>query len=176
MAHQYFQTRKVGDVEFTTFLPDQKMKLFAMSLFCDKEISSGNTAVVCRAAGLPENSYEKFCKDYDPWFSEWLEQRRFALGGRNKRAALEAVGLEEALKGNFAFWKPLAIREGIIDHDKMEVGLNIPVSLPALKELDDSQLKSLEDTVMASLRGEADSGEIAMVEGPQRWEPEGDPG
>ena len=174
-SHLYFEKRIIGDTEVMIFHPDIKMRLFAVSLFCDKEIVTSSTKAVCLAAGLAESAYDKFCEK-DPWFSEWLEERRIQLGGKNKKAALEAVGLEKALGGDFQFWKPLAIREGVIQRDVLEIGLNIPSSLPALKELDDNAIAALENSVMASLRGEAEPGEIAMVEGPKGWERESDPG
>lgn len=175
-AHKYFEKYMLGDLEVMKFYPDQRMKLFAMTLYCDKSVSSGNPAAVCLAAGIPANSYERFCDQFGEFFEEWLEDRRLQLGGKNKKAALEAVGLEQALAGDFQFWKPLAIREGVIDADRMEVGFNIPSSLPALKELNVSELKSLENTIMAGLRGESEPGEIVMAEGPSGWERESDPG
>lgn len=166
----------LGDLEVMKFNPDQRMKLFAMTLYCDKTISSGSVTAVCEAAGIPPNSYDRFCEQFGEYFQEWLEDRRLALGGRNKRAALEAVGLEKALAGDFQFWKPLAIREGVIQKDSVEIGISIPSSLNALGELNDSDIAALENTVMASLRGENHAGEIAMVEGPKGWERESDPG
>lgn len=166
----------LGDLEIMIFKPDQKMKLFAMTLYCDKTVSSGNPAAVCEAAGIPLNSYERFCDQFGEYFQEWLEERRLAFGGRNKKAALEAVGLEKALAGDFQFWKPLAIREGVIQKDSVEVGISIPSSLSAMGELGESDIAALENSVMASLRGEAHTGEIAMVEGPQGWERQSDPG
>lgn len=175
MAHKYFEKKKIGDTEYMEFYPCQKMRLFAMTLYCDKEVS-GNPEAVCIAAGIPINSYDKFCEIGGEWFLEWLDKRRFELGGKNKRAALEAVGMEKALAGDHQFWKPLAIREGVIQRDSVEIGINIPSSLPALKEMTDGEIAALENSVMASLRGETEPREIVMAEGPQGWERESDPG
>lgn len=175
-AHKYFEKYMLGDVEMMRFIPDQKMKLFAMTLYCDKEVVASNPAAVCEAAGIPRDSYERFCSQFGEYFEEWLEDRRLALGGRNKKAALEAVGIEKALAGDFQFWKPLAIREGVIQKDSMDLGISIPSNLGTLKELGADDLKALENSIMATLRGESQPSEIVMAEGPEGWQRQSDPG
>lgn len=175
MAHQFITTKEVAGVPVTVFNPNAAMMIFSMYAFCDKDLSGKSPEKICEAIGIARNSYDQFQK-YNPFFEEWLESRRLALGGKSKKAALEAIGMEQALKGEFNFWKAMALKEGVIAPDKMEIGISIPSNLPALKELDDEHIAALENSIMATLRGESESGEIAMVEGPEGWEREGDPG
>lgn len=169
------QKRTMAGVEFMEFTPTAKMQLFALSYLCDIEFKGKEPEYVCRAIGLSDAIYREFTR-YEPYFSEWLEKRRLALGGRSRKAALEAVGIERALAGEFNFWKAMAIKEGVIDPDKLEIGAAIPADLGALRKMSDHDLKALENSVMASLRGEGEPGEIALVEGPSGWEREGDSG
>lgn len=175
MSHQFLVTKEVSGVELVEFNPNSAMMLFSMYAFCDKGLAGKRPEVICEAIGIPVNSYNNFQK-YNPYFEEWLEKRRLELGGKSKRAALEAVGMERALAGEFNFWKALSIREGVIDPDKLEIGANLPANLGAFKGMSNDELNALENSTMASLRGEGVSGEIAMVEGPLGWEREGDSG
>jgi hypothetical protein len=169
MPIKVLQRRVLAGVEHMVFTPTPQMQLFAMSLFCDHALSRRPPEEICEAIGLSKKSYDGFLR-YEPWFSEWLEKRRMELGGKNKRSVLEAIGMEQALKGEFQFWKPLAIREGVISHDKIEIGATLPASLEAYKEMNVDDLKALENSVMAGLRGDAHAGEIVMAQGPEGWE------
>lgn len=175
MAQQVLVKRESAGVEVFDFHPTPQMQLYAMMLFCDRTLSKRTPEAVCEAAGIPTSAYRRFL-DYEPHFSEWLEDRRLILGGRSRKAVLEAVGMEQALKGEFNFWKAMAIKEGVIDPDRLDVGAAIPANLGAFKEMTPDELKTLENTVLADLRGEGVPGEIALVEGPSGWEPEGNPG
>lgn len=159
----------------TEFRPTPGMRLFALSAICDPECRNLSPEDICRSVGLSKGSYKTFMS-YEPWFSEWLEQVRLALGGKNKKAMLEMVGMERALAGEFNFWKPLAIREGVINPDQLNLGAAVPSNLGAMKDMSNEQLSALENTVMATLRSSGDPNEIAMVEGAGGWEPEGDSG
>ena len=167
--------RIVAGVPVVTFEPTPQMRLFVMTALCDKSFQGKTPEEICVGIGIGKKSYEKF-QSFDPWFSEWVEDQRIKVGGKNKRAALEFVGMQMALAGEFNFWKPLALREGVISPDRLEIGVNIPSSLPALRELNVDQLTTLENSILAELRAEADSGTITLAEGPDGWQREGDPG
>lgn len=178
MAAEVLQKRVSAGVEYMVFVPTSQMRLYAMTAYCDRSLPKHATPEqICTAAGLPFSAFERFQK-YEPWFSEWLEERRIELGGKSLKTALEAVGTEQALRGEFQFWKPLAIREGVISPDKLEIGASLPADLGAYKEMKFDDLRALENTVLASLRGEGETnpGEIALAQGPQGWERAGDPG
>lgn len=167
--------KKVNGVEITQFTPTPGMRLFALSAICDPDCKNLEPEAICKAIGLSKNSYKTFLT-YEPWFSEWVDEVRLALGGKSKKALLEMVGMERALAGEFNFWKPLAIREGVITPDQLNLGAAVPSNLGAMKDMSDEQLSALENTVMATLRSSGDPNEIAMVEGAGGWEPEGDSG
>lgn len=175
MELKCLQVLKKNGVEITQFNPTPAMRLYALSAICDPEFANLEPEVVCKAIGLTKNSYKSFLQ-YEPYFSEWIEEVRLALGGKNKKRLLEMVGMERALAGEFNFWKPLAIREGVINPDTLNVGAAIPANLGALKGMNEQQLSELENSVMATLRSSGEPGEIAMVEGASGWEPEGDSG
>lgn len=160
-------------MDVVEFCPTTQMQLFAMTYLCDPEFKGKQPETICEAIGLPTKCYGGFLR-YEPYFSEWLERRRLELGGRSRKVALQAVGMERALSGEFNFWKAMAIKEGVIDPDKLEIGALIPADLGALRGMNGSDLKALENSAMAALRGEDKPGEIAMVEGPAGWEREGD--
>lgn len=171
---QLQKTMAPGGVEVVRFFPGPQMQLFAMLLYCDKELRVRTPEAILEAAGLPRGAYDKFL-EYEPYFSEWLEERRLALGGKKLKAALEMVGTEQALRGEFNFWKPLAIREGVIGPDKLEIGASLPANLGAYREMKPDDLKALENSVLADLRADADTGTINLAQGPQGWERKSDP-
>jgi hypothetical protein len=168
-------TRKVNGVEVTQFNPTPSMRLFALSALCDPLYIGKDPEVICPAIGLGKSSWKRF-QEFNPYFEEWLEEMRLAIGGKNKRNLLEMVGIERALAGEFNFWKAMAIKHGTIAPDQLNVGAVIPSNLGAMKDLDDKQLGSLENSIMATLRSESVPGEIAMAEGPDGWQPEGHSG
>ncbi len=175
MSGTVLQRKTIAGVDLMVFNPTTQMQLFALTYLCDPEYKGKTPETICEAVGIARNSFDRFLK-YEPYFSEWLEKRRLELGGRSRKVALETVGMERALAGEFNFWKAMAIKEGVIDPDKLDIGASLPANLGALKEMNVNDLKALENSVMASLRGENHAGEIAMVEGPQGWEREGDSG
>lgn len=172
MAHEYLIEKNVGGVKFTKFNPSPKMRLFALSIFCDPNLKGLSPHSVCESLGIGKGAYETFEK-WNPWFEEWLEEIRITLGGKNKKALLESIGMERALAGDFQFWKPLAIREGVIDADRLSVGVEIPSSLKDMEKIDGDKLKGLENSLLAELRGESNPRPIDLVEGPEGWEHQG---
>ena len=174
MELQCLTTKKVNGQEVVSFIPIPSMRLFALSLFCDPATKNMDPEDVCEHAGLPKNSYKKFLK-FEPYFGEWLEEFRLAMGGRSRKQLLESVGMERALAGEFNFWKPLAIREGVISEDKLLLGASLPANLGNFTGMSDEQLAATENSIMDSLRGKAESGAIDLFEGPDGWKPEGNP-
>ena len=171
---EVLKIKRVHGVELVEFVPSPSMRIYALSAFCDPKLIGKKPDVICRAIGLGANSYKSFLQ-YEPHFSEWLEETRAMLGGKNKRALLEYVGMEKAAGGDFAFWKAMAIKHGVIETDKLTIGVDIPSNLSALGEMDESKLLAYENTILATLRGEAEPGKIDDAEGDPGWEPEGDP-
>ena len=149
------------------------MRLFALSLFCDKNMKGKEPEEIGEAIGIGAKAYKQFLK-WDPYFSEWLEESRLALGGKSRKQMLDMVGMEKAMSGEFNFWKAMAIKEGVIAADTINVGLNIPSNLDNFKDMTDEQLAGAENSIMAALRGQADPGTIDLFEGADGWEREGD--
>jgi hypothetical protein len=168
-------TKKVNGQDVVQFVPTPRMRLFALSLFCDPAMAGKEPEQICSAIGLGKSSWKRF-QEFNPYFEEWLEDMRLALGGKNKRSLLELVGMEKALAGEFNFWKAMAVKHGTIAPDQLNVGVAIPANLGAMKDMNDDQLAGLENSVMAALRSESKPGEIDMVEGVDGWQPEGDSG
>ena len=81
----------------------------------------------------------------------------------NFKVALEVVGKEEAIRGNFAFWRPFAIKEKIIDPDQASLTL-IPSNLGAHDNLDEQNLDAIRDRLLSASRSMEDQGEPLMVE------------
>lgn len=173
MELQCLQTKKVNGQEVVSFVPLPSMRLFALSMFCDPDMRGKEPEEICQAIRLPKNSYRNFLK-YEPYFSEWLDEFRLAMGGRSRKALLESVGMERALAGEFNFWKPLAIREGVISEDKLLLGASLPSNLGSFTEMSDEQLSATENSIMDSLRGKPDSGTIDLFESDSGWQPKGD--
>lgn len=170
---EVLETREVAGVTVVKFNPTPPMKAFAISAFLDPSVSGKSPEEICRAAGVSAALYKKFLS-FEPQFSEWLEDFRISIGGKNRRAALEAVGYQEALKGDFAFWKVLAVKEGIISHDRLDIGAAIPANLGAFNNFSEDQLSDLRDSLLSGLRSVEDAGTINLAEGPGGWQPEGD--
>lgn len=169
------QVRTVHGVEVVEFKPTPQMRLFAMALFCDPSLSGKEPEAICDSIGISHHAFKTF-KSYEPHYSEWMEDFRLSLGGKNKRSALEAVGMQRALAGEFNFWKPLALREGVIEPDRLEMGISIPANLGAYRGMDDNKLKALENSVMESLRADDNSGTVDFSQSPDGWERESDSG
>ncbi len=173
MEIKCLEVRKINGVEVTQFKPTPGMRLFALSAICDPLCSGKDPEEICKSIGLGKTSYSNFLK-FEPYFSEWLDEVRLALGGKSKKHLLEMVGFERALAGEFNFWKPLAIREGVISEDKLNVGLSLPANLGAFKGMTDEQFDATENSIMDSLRGQANAGEITLLESDSGWKQEGD--
>ncbi len=150
------------------------MRVFALSAFCDPQFIGKDPDEICLGIGLGKHSYKNFCQ-FNPHFDEWLESTRAMLGGKNKKALLEYVGMEKALEGDFSFWKLMAQREGVISADTLNIGVNIPSSLGEFEGMDDDKLKALENTIMATLRGAPVNGPLTLSEGPDGWQRQSDP-
>lgn len=174
MEMRQLRVKKVNGVEYTEFTPDPKMRLFALSYFCDKEFRGKDPVEICELIGIGKNAYKKFLS-YDPYFSEWLEQQRLLLGGRSRKHMLEMVGMEKALEGEFNFWKAMSIKEGVISADTLNIGAALPSNLGHFKDMSDEQLLAAENTILANLRGQTEPATIDLSEGPGGWEPESDP-
>lgn len=167
--------KKVHGVPVTEFVPTPKMRAFALSAYCDPDFRDMEPEAVCEKIGIGKGAYKTFLA-YNPYFEEWCEEIKAMLGPKNKKLLLESVGMERALRGDFQFWKPLAIREGVISPDRIDHGVAIPSNLGALRSMSDDQLNATENSIMAALRGGGDTGPVDLVEGPNGWERESDPG
>jgi len=166
--------RKVNGVETTSFQPSPTMRLYALAALADPECIGKDPEDICAAVGIGRNSFKRF-QEFNPYFEEWLEEIRLTMGGKNKKLILELVGMEEAMKGNFNFWKAMAIKHGVISPDQLNVGAAIPSNLGNFQGMSDAELNATENTIMAALRGQADPATIDLSEGPTGWGPEGDP-
>lgn len=173
MSKEVLEVRTVNGVEVTKFHATPAMRLFALSSFFDPELRGKSPDKICKAIGISNARYREWL-GYEPWFSEWLEELRASLGGANRRAALEFVGMQQAMNGEFNFWKAMALKEGVISPDRLDVGAAIPANLGAMKDASQSDLDALQNSILAGLRSQGEPGEVALVEGPDGWERESD--
>lgn len=169
LGMEVLRSKTVAGITVIEFIPTPKMRLFAYAISCDQNFIGKDPEDVCAGVGIGRSAYKGFLK-YDPHFTEWLEEVRTMFGGKNKRAMLEFVGMEKALRGDFQFWKPFAIKEGVINPDQLNHGTVLPANLGSLKDVSDDDLAKVRDSLLGSLRAVEDQRPIDMVEGDSGWE------
>lgn len=125
--------------------------------------------------GLHMDAITKWRGEYNPYFDEWLDD--FVLTHSNKKFLkdmLEGVGVRKALAGDFQFWKPMAIRERVIETESMNLKL-IPVNLGAFDEWTPEQLEANRDTLLEALRPVAGQEEPGVAPDPTAGASESNP-
>lgn len=96
------------------------------------------------------------------YFTEWLEEAMEMYGAGDFKDALFRVGMEEALKANPQFWKPMAIQFGVISPDRLETTLKIqPIRLDEIENLSDAELKAKEEALLAEIMGNEEAASLS---------------
>lgn len=149
------EERIINGKKEISFNPDLKMKLFAYAVSCDPRYIGLAPEEVLPAIGLRRDMFTRWQRDYDPYFSEWLEGVMMTFRGGNIKKMLEFVGLQRAFDGEFNYWKAFALREKVISPDQMNVGV-IPATLGVYSEWSAEQVEQHSRTLLEALRGESD--------------------
>lgn len=148
------------------FEPTPSMKLLAYAMFADPRTRKMSFNKILEEVGITEKGFKNWRKNFSPFFDDWLEEMRVLLKGNKdqKKNILEFVGMERALSGDPAFWKPLAIREGVISNDEVNVNL-IPANLGKYSELSEAEIDRHRNSLLANLRSVEDEGVITLATG-----------
>lgn len=111
---------------FTRFNPTGKMIYYAVTLAQNPTLTEKEVLSLCR---LPKITLDRWKEKYGSEFSYWLEEMVDQCGYDEKAAAIEAVGMVEALQGNYNFWKDMAKKNGVIEGDsKLTININTDFS------------------------------------------------
>lgn len=155
------------------FEPTDRQKLFAACYFCVPQYKNMEPGELCKELGFKEDAFDKWCKD--PYFQEWIDDQRglFSRGPSIKKAMLEYTGMRKALEGEFNFWKPLSIREGVINPDQVNHGLNI--NLGAFNDFSPEQVNQHADLLLDSLCAMEGKEELGLAQSDSGSGPESNP-
>lgn len=166
-------------VEVISLRPNQKMMAFAFALTLDPTCRGKQPLEILVHSGIAsdQRAAEKVLRNwrdaYNPYFDEWLEDVQIKYHPKNIKNMLEFVGLNEAFKGEFTFWKAFAIREKVIQPDQTNIGV-IPADLGAFNDWTEDQVNKHRDSLLESLRALEDQGSIDVAPGPPEGGPESD--
>ncbi len=180
MAQEILVKSMHNGVEVIQLRPNQKMMAFAFALTLDPGCRGKQPNEILVHSGIAQdlNSAEKILRrwrnDYNPYFDEWLEDVQVKFHPKNVKNMLEFVGLNEAFKGEFTFWKAFAIREKVIQPDQVNHGI-IPADLGAFNEWTEEQVEQHRNSLLFGLRALEDQGSIDLAPSPTEGGSEGDP-
>jgi len=146
---RFYEVDEDGEL---TFKPSTRMQLFAAYWFCHPQYKSFSSDELCKELGYQKGTFEAWCHKYDPDFTEWIEEQRAMFRGREnaKKAMLEFVGMQKAVEGEFNFWKPMAIREKVIDPDQLNHNIK-PISLEQFNDFTQEQVDKHANSLLESL-------------------------
>lgn len=166
---KFYEVNDEGEV---VFKPNARMQLFAAYWFCHPQYKSYSSEELCKELGYKQGTFENWCHKFDPDFTEWIEEQRAIFRGREnaKKAILEFVGMNEASKGDFQYWKLLAQREKVISPD--QVTHNFRLNLESMNDLDESQIQHHADSLLQSIISLEDQGGVDLAEGISEQQPE----
>jgi hypothetical protein len=171
---EILQVRYLNGVKTISLSPTLKMRLFAISYYCDPEMKGMDPEEVLTRIGLPKSLITKWQKEFDPYFTEWMDDQRAIFTSGKAAKMLEAVGMERALSGDFQFWKPMSIKHKVIEQDGATLTV-IPANLGAFNEWTPEQLNNHRDSLLSGLRGLENQGRADLAPSPPGGKPEGDP-
>lgn len=167
------ESRMINGKTEISFNPNPQMYAFAMARGVPGHAHLDDKQVMDKI-GMNGNTVVGWRRDYNPHFDEWLEGYLMThTNAKMLKAMLESVGVQKALAGEFNFWKPLALREGVIKPDSVNLNV-IPIDLGKLGDMSDSELEDARKTVMASLLPVRDEGGTGVADSPQEEGPKGD--
>lgn len=146
----FLEIEERNGVEVINYHPTPSMLLFAHARANPRYARTSNEALL-DALGMKKDQLERWRRLLDPHFSEWLDQTVAKISPANLKIALEAVGIEKALAGEFVFWKPLAIREKVISPDQTNVSV-IPSNLSGYDNLNESNIDGVRNALLQEAR------------------------
>lgn len=161
---------------FVKFVPDAKMFAFASSRALPENLTKKDQAI-CEQINLPYSTLQRWRAESNPYFDEWVENYLLLNSGGQKllKKMLEDVGIKKAMEGDFAFWKALSIKYGVIAPDSANLNL-VPVNLQNYDQWTPEQLEAQRNTLLQSLLPVADGAGSEVAPASEAGRPEGDPG
>ena len=147
---------KNGDV-LEVFTPTAKMIIYAI---CLAKNPLWTDAEVSRETGITPVSISRWRK-YGSAFTEWLEEFLDQHAPDKEAELLEAVGMVNAIQGNYNFWKDMAKARGVIKEDSrsLTINLNTDFSHISLGDFDEQRAR-----LLSELRGVGVSGKSRVAE------------
>lgn len=160
---------------FVKFVPDAKMFGFAAARALPENLTKKDKAV-CESINLPYGTLERWRAESNPYFDEWVENYLLINSGGTRllKKMLEDVGIKKAMEGDFAFWKAMAIKHGVIAADSANLNV-IPVNLQNYDQWTPEQLEAQRNTLLSSLIPMAEGVGPEVAATPETGGPESDP-
>lgn len=129
------------------FTPSARMIIWAQYKCANMHLSEKE---VSQGIGIQHSTFKGWEEKYTPHFQIWLEESydQFSDYNDKKVSLLEAVGMVEALQGNFQYWKEMSRTYGVIkDEAKNDIKLNFIGDFSRLldKDLDNAQDRLLSE-------------------------------
>lgn len=165
--------RKVNGVDIIELAPTPKMRAFAIAWLADPTNHDKDPEEVLKSLGFSQKLFREWLQ-FDPYFSEWLDDVRLMFTPKSVGKMLEMVGMEKALKGDFSFWKPFALKHKVIDPDNASLTI-IPANLGAFNEWDEQRVLDHKNSLLDALRGVQEQGGIDVASADLGGKSEGDP-
>lgn len=143
--------------ESQRFSPTGRMILFAISraknpTFTDNECAADVGVMPATVSGWKSK--------YGSFFGSWLEEMIDQHMPDKEAEMLHAVGMVEAMQGNFNFWKEMARTKGVIKEESkpLHITINTDFSHVAIGDFDEQRAR-----LLSELRGVGQSGKSRVA-------------
>ena len=150
-------TDKNGNISIK-FNATAKMILFAIGKAKNPSWSDNE---VLDDIGIHRNSLSQWKTKYGSHFTSFIEEMIDNFAPDKGAELLEAVGMVNALQGNYNFWKDLAKTRGVIKEDAKSVSLTINTSFEHISLGDFNEQRA---RLLSELRGVGVSGKSGVAE------------
>jgi len=147
---------KNGDV-IETFCPTSRMMLYAM---CKAKNPTWSDPEIASELGFGTSTIGSW-KRYGSAFTSWLEEFIDQHAPDKEAELLHAVGMVEALQGNYNFWKDLAKSKGVIKDEAKTFNLTINTDMSHIAIGDFNEQRA---RLLSELRGVGISGKPRVAE------------
>ncbi len=147
---------KNGDV-IETFTPTSRQMLYAM---CKAKNPTWSDPEIAKELGFGSATIGSW-KRYGSAFTSWLEEFIDQHAPDKEAELLHAVGMVEALQGNYNFWKDLAKSKGVIKEDTKNLTINLNTDFSHISIGDFNEQRA---RILSELRGVGVSGKSGVAE------------